>query len=99
MLDVKINGFHVTSSPPCLWTKTKDLSLSSFVRLPEVVHFTIVTGFPRGWLKTWTWVRSLGALVAEWVEGHPTGVTEVMGSNPAEDFRFKVVLNFPVQSN
>ena len=28
--------FHVTSSPPCWWTKTKDLSLASFVRPPEV---------------------------------------------------------------
>ena len=47
-----IGGFHVTSSPPCWWTKTKDLSLASFVRPPEVVHFSIVIGVPRGWLKT-----------------------------------------------
>ena len=39
-------------------------------------------------------MRSLRALVAEWVEEHPTGVTEVMGSNPTEDFDFSVVL-FP----
>ena len=26
-----IGGFHVTSSPPCRWTKTKDLSIASFV--------------------------------------------------------------------
>ena len=25
-----IEGFHVTSSPSCWWTKTKDLSLASF---------------------------------------------------------------------
>ena len=47
-----IGGFHVTSLPPCWWTKTKDLSLASFVRPPEVVHFPIVIGVPRGWLKT-----------------------------------------------
>ena len=41
----------MTSSPPCWWTKTKDLSLPSFVRPPEVVHFSIVIGVPRGWLK------------------------------------------------
>ena len=43
-----IGGFHVTSSRPCWWTKTKDLSLASFVRPPEVVHFSIVIGVPRG---------------------------------------------------
>ena len=32
-----IGGFHVTSFPPRWWTKTKDLSLVSFVRSPEVV--------------------------------------------------------------
>ena len=42
----------MTSSPPCWLTKTKDLSLASFVRPPEVVHFSIVIGVPRGWLKT-----------------------------------------------
>ena len=47
-----IGGFHVTSSPPCWWTKTKDLSLASFVRPPEVVHFPVVLGVSRGWLKT-----------------------------------------------
>ena len=47
-----IGGFHVTSLPPCWWTKTKDLSLASFVRAPQVVHFPIVIGVPRGWLKT-----------------------------------------------
>ena len=31
--------FHVTSSLPCWWTKTKDLSLSPFVRLPAIIHF------------------------------------------------------------
>ena len=42
----------MTSSPPCWGTKTKDLSLASFVRPPEVVHLSIVIGVPRGWLKT-----------------------------------------------
>ena len=51
-----IGGFHVTSSPPCWWTKTKHLSLASFVRPPEVVHFTIVIGVSRGWLKTSYWL-------------------------------------------
>ena len=37
-----VGGFHMTSSPPCWWTKTKDLSLASFVRLPEVVLFSIL---------------------------------------------------------
>ena len=32
-----IGGFHVTSSPPCWWMKTKDLSLSPFVRPPAFV--------------------------------------------------------------
>ena len=32
--------------------KTKDFSLASFVRPPEVVLFFIVLGVPRGWLKT-----------------------------------------------
>ena len=47
-----IDGFHVTSSPPCWWPKTKDLSLASFVRPPEVVRFSIVIGVSRDWLKT-----------------------------------------------
>ena len=42
----------MTSLPPCWWTKTKDLSLASFVRPPKVVHFSIVIGVSRGWLKT-----------------------------------------------
>ena len=42
----------MTSSPPCWWTTTKDFSLASFVRPPEVVHFFIVIGVSRGWLKT-----------------------------------------------
>ena len=42
----------MTSSPPYWWTKTKDLSLASFLRPPEVVHFSIVIGVSRGWLKT-----------------------------------------------
>ena len=42
----------MTSLPPCWWTKTKDHSSASFVRPPEVVHFFIVIGVSRGWLKT-----------------------------------------------
>ena len=47
-----IGGFHVTSSPPCWWTKTLDLSLASFVRPPAFVRFTIVICVSRDWLKT-----------------------------------------------
>ena len=39
-----IGGLHVNSSPPCWWTKTIDISLASFVRLPAILHFTIVIG-------------------------------------------------------
>ena len=42
----------MTSSQPCWWTKTKDPSLASFVRPPEVVRFSIVIGVSRGCLKT-----------------------------------------------
>ena len=57
-------GFHVTSSPPCRRTKTKDLSLASFVGPPEVVHFSVVIGVSRGWLveykrNTFSWKRSI----------------------------------------
>ena len=52
----------MTSSPPCWWTKTKDLSfIPSSVRSPVVVHFSIVTVVSRDWLKTsyistsWQW--------------------------------------------
>ena len=48
----RIGGFHVTSSPPCWWTKTIDLSLAPFVRPPAFVHFTIVICVSRDWLKT-----------------------------------------------
>ena len=34
--------FHVTSSPPCWWMKTKDLSFAPFVRPPAIVHYIIV---------------------------------------------------------
>ena len=47
-----IEGFYVTSSQLCWWTKTKDLSLDSFVRPPEVVYFSNVIGASRSWLKT-----------------------------------------------
>ena len=45
-------GFHVTSSSPYWWTKTKHLSFASFARPPEIVYFTSVIGVSRGWLKT-----------------------------------------------
>ena len=35
-------GFNATSSPPCWWTKTKDLSLAPFVGPPAIVHDIIV---------------------------------------------------------
>ena len=43
--------FHVTSSSPCCWTKTKHLSLAPFVRPPAIVHYTIVI-VSRDWLRT-----------------------------------------------
>ena len=49
---IPMGGFHVTSSPPCWWTKTIDLSLAPFVRPPAFVHFTIVICVSRDWLKT-----------------------------------------------
>ena len=49
---MSMGGFNVTSSPPCWRTKTKDRSLASFVRPPEVVTFTIVMGASGSWLKT-----------------------------------------------
>ena len=45
-------GFHVTSSPPCWRTKTKDLSLAPFARPPEIVHCIIVIGVSSDWLQT-----------------------------------------------
>ena len=36
----------MTSSPPRWWAKTKDLSLASFVRPPEVIHFSILLLVP-----------------------------------------------------
>ena len=42
----------MSSSAPCWWTKTKDLSLAPFVRPPEAVHFSVVIGVSRGWLET-----------------------------------------------
>ena len=44
--------YHMTSSPPCWWTKTKDLSLAPFVRPPEIVHCCIVIRIYRAWLQT-----------------------------------------------
>ena len=51
-VDLSIGGVHVTSSPPCWWTKTIDLSLAPFVRPPAFVRFTIVICVSRDWLKT-----------------------------------------------
>ena len=45
-------GFQVTSSPPCWWTKTKDLSLAPFVRPPAIVHCSIGICVSRDWLQT-----------------------------------------------
>ena len=47
-----IGGFHVTSSPPCQWTVTKDRSLARFVCPPAFVHFTIVICVSRDGMKT-----------------------------------------------
>ena len=52
----------MTSLPPCWWTKTKDLSLASFVRPPEVVRFSIVIGVSRGWLKTFLYFITHGLI-------------------------------------
>ena len=52
----------MTSTAPCWWTKTKDLSLAPFVRPLEVVHFSIVIGISRGWLKTSCWKGLLSRL-------------------------------------
>ena len=46
-----LGGFHVTSSPPCWWTKTKDLSLAPFVRPSAIVHYIIVICVSRCWLQ------------------------------------------------
>ena len=42
----------MTSLPLCWWTRTKDISLASFVRPLEVVFFFIDIGVSRDWLKT-----------------------------------------------
>ena len=47
-----IGGFDVTSSPPCWWTKTKDLSLAPFVCPPAIVHCSIVICVSRDRLQT-----------------------------------------------
>ena len=41
-----IGGFHVTSLPPCWWTKTKDFLLAPFVRPPAIVRWSIVVCVP-----------------------------------------------------
>ena len=48
----KVGGFHVTSSPPCWWTKAKDLSLAPFVRSPAIVNCIIVISVSGDWLQT-----------------------------------------------
>ena len=40
-----IDVLDATSSPPCWWTKTRDLSLA-------IVYLTIVIGVSLDWLKT-----------------------------------------------
>ena len=40
-----------TSSPPCWWTKTRDLSLAPFVRPPAIVHCSIIICVSRDWLQ------------------------------------------------
>ena len=42
----------MTSSGPCWWKKTKDLSLASFARPPAIVHCTIVICVSRDELQT-----------------------------------------------
>ena len=44
------NGLR--TSQPCWWTKTKDLSLASFVHPPAIVHYLIVICVSRDWLQT-----------------------------------------------
>ena len=48
----RVGGFHVTSSPPCWWTVTKDRSLARFVCPPVFVHFTIVSCVSWDCMKT-----------------------------------------------
>ena len=62
-------GFHVTSSPPCWWTKTKDLSLApAFVCPPTIVHCSIVICVSRDWLLT----TSSDSREQEWRSGEST---------------------------
>ena len=44
--------FNKWSSPPCWWTKTKDLSLAPFVRPPAIVDYIIVISVSGDWLQT-----------------------------------------------
>ena len=50
-----MGGFHMRSSPPCWWTKTKDRSLVPFVRPPTILHYGIVNCVSRDWLQTTNW--------------------------------------------
>ena len=47
-----IGGFHVTSSPPCLWTKTKDLLSAVLFSFPNIVRCIIVICVSRDCLQT-----------------------------------------------
>ena len=54
---ILIWGFHVTSSPPCWSTETKDLFLPPFVQPPEVVHFSVAVGVSGSWFKaSYSWI-------------------------------------------
>ena len=38
-----IDGFHVTSSPPCWCTKTKDVSLASFLFVHQKSYISLLS--------------------------------------------------------
>ena len=44
-------GFHLTSTPLCLWTETKDL-VSCYCSSTSVIHYNIVSLVPTDWLQT-----------------------------------------------
>ena len=56
-----IDGFHVTSTSPCWWTKTKDPSLAPFVCAPAIVHYSIVICVSRHWLQA-TYRKAIAVL-------------------------------------
>ena len=61
-----INGFHVTSTSPCWWTKTKDSSLAPFVCAPAIVHYSIVICVSRDWLQA-TYRKAIAVLQVHFV--------------------------------